>query len=64
MLWAVRHECPIGARFSFSCYHHWATVMIRAGDSRGHLLYINKGVTQGDPQAMVAYGLGILPLIR
>ena len=40
MVWVVRHECPSGARLSFNCYRHWATLVIRAGDGTGHLLYI------------------------
>ena len=38
--------------------------MIRAGGGTGHLLFNKEGVTQGDPLAMVDYGLGILPLIH
>ena len=30
MLWEVRHEWTRGARFAFNCYHHWATIVIRA----------------------------------
>ena len=52
-----------GAQFSFNCCHHWATLVIRTGDGAGHFLYSKEEVTQGDPLAMVEYGLGILPLI-
>ena len=44
--------------------HHWATLLIRGGDETGYFLYIKEEVTQGDSLTMVAYGLGILPLIR
>ena len=64
MLWAVRHEWPSGEQFEFNCYRHWATLVIRAGDGTGHFLYSKEGVTQGDTLTMVAYGMGILPLIR
>ena len=65
MLWAVRHECPSGAQFTFNCYRHWATLVVRdIGDGSGHFLHSKEGVTQGDPLAMIAYGIGVLPLIR
>ena len=64
MLWAVRFEWLGGARFAVNCYHHWSTLMVRAGDGMGHFLFSKEGVTQGDPLVMVAYGLGILPLIQ
>ena len=64
MMWAVRHKWPSGARFAFNCYQQWATLVIREGDGTGNLLHIKEGVNQGDPQDMIAYGLGILPLIR
>ena len=60
----MQHKWPSGARFALNCYLHWATLVIRAGDRTGHLLYSKEGVTQGYPLKMVAYGLGILPLIR
>ena len=63
MLWAMRHEWPSGARFSFNCYRHWSTLVIRAGYGTGNFLYSKEVVTHGDPVDMVAYGLGILPLI-
>ena len=64
MLWEVRHKWTSGARFSLNCYHHWATLVIRAGESTGRFLHSKEGVTQGYPLTMIAYGLGILPLIR
>ena len=65
MLWDVRHEWPIGAQFTFNCYRHWATLVVRdSGDGSGHFLHIKEGVTQGDPLAMIAYGIGVPPLIR
>ena len=29
MLWDVRHEWPGGAQFTFNCYRHWATLVVR-----------------------------------
>ena len=62
-LWAVCHKWPSGTRFAFNCYRHWSTLGIREGDGTGHLINIKEGVNQGDPLAMIKYGLGILPLI-
>ena len=64
MLWTVRHDWRSGARFSLNCYFHWASLLIRAGNRTGQFLYRKEGVTQGDPLATVAYGLGNPPLIR
>ena len=65
MLWAVRHEWPGGAQFTFNCYHHWAMLVVRnTMDRSGHFLHSKEGVTQGDPLAMIAYDIGVLLFIR
>ena len=28
MLWTVRHRWPVGARFAFTCYKHWAQLLL------------------------------------
>ena len=64
MLWAVWNEWPSGAQFTFNCYRHWATLVVRdMGDGSVHFLHRKEGVTQGEPLAMIA-GIGVLPLIR
>ena len=65
MIWAVQHEWPSGAQFTFNFYRHCAMLVVRdTGDGSGHFLHSKEGVTQGDPLAMIAYGIGVLPLIR
>ena len=54
MLWDVRYEWPRGARFTYNCYRHWATLIVRnTEDGSGHFLHSKEGVTQGDPLAMI-----------
>ena len=37
MMWEVWHECTSGTKFTFNCYYHWATMVIRdGGRSRRH----------------------------
>ena len=65
VLLAVWHGWPGGAQFTFNCYHHWATLVVRdIADGSGHFLHSKEGVTQGDPLAMIAYGIMVLPFIR
>ena len=65
MLWAVRHEWPGGAQFTFNCYRHWATLVVRhTANGSGHFLNSKEGVTQGAYLAMIAYDIEVLPLIR
>jgi len=63
MLWTVRHRWAAGARFSFNCYRHAATLIVRRpGGKNCATVLSEEGVTQGDPLAMVLYGLALLPL--
>ena len=65
MLWAVRYEWPGGTQFIFICYRHWYMLVVRDTlDGSGHFLHSKEGVTQGDPLAMIAYDIGVLPVIR
>jgi hypothetical protein len=65
MLWVVRHEWLLGARFVFNCYRHHTIMVIRGNNGSGATIHSQEGVTQGDPLSMIAYGIGrILPLIR
>ena len=65
MLWDVLHEWPSGAQFKLKCYCHWATLVVRdTRDGSGHFLHRKEGVTQGYPLTMIAYDIGVIPLIR
>ena len=65
MLWAVRNEWPSGAQFTFNTYHNWETLVVRdIGDGSGNFLHSKEGLIQGNPLVMIAYGIGVLPLIR
>ena len=63
MLWTARFEWPTGARFLFNMYKHWSTLVIRGKKESFHI-ESKEGVTQGDPLAMIGFGLSTLPLIR
>ena len=58
MLWAIRYEWPSGAQFTYNCYRHWSTLVVRnTKDGSGHFLHSKEGVTQEDPLAMIVGGL-------
>ena len=63
MLWTVRHLWPAGCRFVFNMYRHEARLIIRNGAASETILS-REGVTQGDPLAMFAYGLSVVPLAK
>ena len=62
MLWTVQHCWPVGARFAFSLYRHWAQLLLRQLGEPPVKILSGKGVTQGDPLSMVLYGITPVPL--
>ena len=54
MLWELQFKCIIGARFTFKCCRHWATLVIHDVGGTGHLIHRKEGVTQGEPLSMIA----------
>jgi hypothetical protein len=62
MLWTTRHRWVSGARFAFNCYRHAIQLVLRRPGDSCYILLSREGVTQGDPLAMVLYGLALVPL--
>ena len=63
-LWTVRHCCPARVRFVFSCYRHWAQLIIRQPGEPPVTILIQDGVTQGDPLLIVLCGITLVPLVE
>ncbi|KAL3768952.1 hypothetical protein ACHAWO_004062 [Cyclotella atomus] len=63
MLWNVGHRWPKGRRLAFNCYRHFNILIVRKdnGDSAYDILG-EEGLSQGDPLAMVLYGIALMPL--
>ena len=64
MLSTVSHLWTSRARFILNFYYHWSLLILRNGNGTGSFLHSREGMTQGDPLAMVAYGIGTLPPIK
>ena len=64
MLWILHHLCLFIACFGFNCYHPWSSLILRNGNGMSSILHSREVVMQGGPLAMVAYGVGVLPLIK
>ena len=50
--------------FFFNCNRHHSSLLPRNGDGTANIIHSSKGVAQGDPLPMVAYGIGLLTLIK
>ncbi|KAF6200183.1 hypothetical protein GE061_006484 [Apolygus lucorum] len=60
-LWQARIRWPRCARFLYNTYKGHAELVFRGSENK---LYSREGVTQGDPLAMLLYGISTLPLIE
>ena len=64
MLLVFRHLWLPRACFIFNCYHHWSSIFLRNGNGIASFLHSKEGVMQRDPLKIIAYRIGILPLIN
>mmetsp|Transcript_93003 Transcript_93003/g.212805 ORF Transcript_93003/g.212805 Transcript_93003/m.212805 type:complete len:146 (+) Transcript_93003:131-568(+) len=55
----VRKSWPRAARFIFNAYKGYKMIFV---DGTDEILYSKDGCTQGDPIAMLLYGVGVKPL--
>ena len=62
MLWTVPHRRPWIATYSFNCYCHQIRLLCRQPSGKPEIILSQVGVTQGDPPAIVLYGIALLPL--
>ena len=62
MLWTVPHLWL--SRALFSPYFHWSSLVLQNGNGAASFISSMEGMTQGDPLAIFAYGIGILSLIK
>ena len=58
----MRHRCPSLAAYSFNCYRHQIRLIFRQPGGEPEIILSQEGITQGDPLAMVLYGITLLPL--
>jgi hypothetical protein len=63
-LWHARLLWPRCARFLFNTHRGHTMLVMYKALGKPSILYRQDGTTQGDPLAMLLYGLATLPLIR
>jgi hypothetical protein len=63
MLWNVGHRWPKGRRLAFNSYRHFNICIVRKGTGApAFMIFGEEGLSQGDPLAMVLYGVALMPL--
>jgi hypothetical protein len=63
MLWNVRHRWSKGSRLAFNCYRHTNLCIVREGTGNpAWVINGEEGLSQGDPLAMILYGVALMPL--
>ena len=48
----------------FNFYPRWSLLVLRNGNGKVRFMHSGEGVPQRNPLAMIAYGIGILPVIK
>jgi hypothetical protein len=64
MLWTIRHKWPSGVWFTFNCYKHRGTLVLRSKHNWKHDIFLHskEGITQGDPLSLcLLMALGSYP---
>ncbi len=64
MLWTVRHQWAVMARFTMNCYCHFVRLVVRLLGGEPIILMSKEGSMQGDSLGMILYGIGMLPLVE
>ena len=64
MLWMVLHLWPSGDSFVFNYYRHWPSIVLQNRYGKASILHSIEAMKQGYLLVMIAYGIGILPLIN
>ena len=64
MLWTFRQLWLSVACFVFNSYCHWSSIVLRNRNGTASSMHSKEGLMQVGPFAMIAYIIGILPLIN
>ena len=64
MLYTIKHLWPKASRFKFNCYKHFFQLIIRNPNKLADTIQSQEGIQQGDPLAMLLYGISLTPLIK
>ena len=64
IMWTVQHLWPSIACFVFNWHRLLSLLVLRNKNGMTSFLHSREGVTQGEPQSLIAYVIGILPFIK